>query len=576
MQSLFPNDTGAAVRFVQERLNQLGFGPVELTSTIDVSTLSALEAFQDERQLAESRQVGDQTWLALLEVEGAAGGPLAFGQTGQPVPEQLDFAFIGRDGTGWLLSEVQLRLRALGYPCGGESTNGPKTQDGLRTFQASQYLEITGELDSETLLALRIATRESGPIFLFAEDDALRDAGGPLTFGGDSREVAGEGGYRYRQDEDGAITILSSPGRALSSRTLRSGAAWAAITAEIGPFPASAITLSVGDRGEGVRGIQLQLNRLGFGPLDADGAFGPMTASALRRFQVAAGLTDSGVADSATKARLDAPWPTLSLGASGEEVRRLQERLRALGVALGSATGSFDEATVAAVRAYQAREKLPVTGEIDAITHGHLLGAQTTDLPDALLLAERARLHGLAEQALASLPPEAVAGVRAVMEEAISWVGKREIPKGSNGGPEIDVITAGVVPAGTARPPWCALAVSHWLREGLHATRWQDTPLGFRNASALAFGRWGEAKGRLLAPSEAAPVGSIFVMRREGSGSDAGASATGAGRWDGLGHTGLVVADLGDRVVTIDGNISDRCWSSTRAKAGLLGFVRWW
>lgn len=448
MQALFPNDSGPAVQFVQERLALLGYGGLEPTGTLDASTLAALDQLQQDRQVPERGHVGDATWLILLDVAPSVGGPLSFGDTGEPVPDDLDFASIPADGAGWLLGEVQLRLRALGYPCGDERTNGPATQNGLRAFQASQYLEATGALDSETLLALRVATREAGPIFLFADEADLRGSKGPLSFAGEHRDVDGDGGYRYRQYEDGSITLVASPKGPSAGVTLRSGAAWAAITAEIGPYPTTS-------------------------PSKVEGPVGPA-------------------------------------------------------------------------------------------------------LPDPMLQAERDRLSALAEPGISALPPEAAPQVRAVLSEAISWVGKREIPKGSNGGPEIDVITAGVVPASSPRPPWCALAVSHWLKEGLHAARWKDTPMGIRNASALAFGRWGEAQGRLSPTSGPAAAGSIFVMRRAGSGSDASKQTTTASGWSGLGHTGLVVADLGDQVVTIEGNMGDRCWSSTRSKADLLGFVRWW
>jgi len=52
-----------------------------------------------------------------------------------------------------------------------------------------------------------------------------------------SRDVAGAGGYIYRQYADNSVTILQAPGQKGVGTTLRSGTAWQAITNEIGPFP---------------------------------------------------------------------------------------------------------------------------------------------------------------------------------------------------------------------------------------------------------------------------------------------------------------------------------------------------
>ena len=54
--------------------------------------------------------------------------------------------------------------------------------------------------------------------------------------------------------------------------------------------------LRMGSRGPSVELLQLALVRAGFGPLDTDGLFGPLTEAALRRFQSAEGLTADGIA----------------------------------------------------------------------------------------------------------------------------------------------------------------------------------------------------------------------------------------------------------------------------------------
>jgi len=152
---------------------------------------------------------------------------------------------------------------------------------------------------------------------------------------------------------------------------------------------------------EEVRQMQKRLKELGYYSGSADGDFGPATDKAVKAFQKANGLTADGKAGKQTLAKLYAkdavsyreahatakpasgatgrttekatakptntPRPTstpnltkeyyLQLGSSGSRVRTLQNRLIQLGWLSGKATGTFDEATEAAVRAFQKKTK---------------------------------------------------------------------------------------------------------------------------------------------------------------------------------------------------------------------------
>jgi hypothetical protein len=63
-------------------------------------------------------------------------------------------------------------------------------------------------------------------------------------------------------------------------------------------------TLRAGDRGPAVEALQETLDGLGFDPGPADGVYGPLTATAVRRFQRDAGLEVDGVAGTVTKKAL--------------------------------------------------------------------------------------------------------------------------------------------------------------------------------------------------------------------------------------------------------------------------------
>ena len=104
--------------------------------------------------------------------------------------------------------------------------------------------------------------------------------------------------------------------------------------------------------------VQQRLIDYGYLQGTADGIIGPRSVAALRLFQKIAGLRASGKADAET---LDALFSTeavrlpaaLNGGSKGEDVERLQNRLIQFGFMEGTADGSYGQATVNAVRAFQ-------------------------------------------------------------------------------------------------------------------------------------------------------------------------------------------------------------------------------
>ena len=150
---------------------------------------------------------------------------------------------------------------------------------------------------------------------------------------------------------------------------------------------------------DAVRAVQKRLKELGYYNGSADGDFGPATEAAVKAFQKANGLSADGkvgkqtlakmntkTAVSAKEARATAapkktnkptakptpkktntPRPTatpnlskdyyLDIGAKGKKVETLQRRLIELGWLSGRVTGRYDEATKAAVMAFQKKTK---------------------------------------------------------------------------------------------------------------------------------------------------------------------------------------------------------------------------
>ena len=585
MRALSPGDSGALVSLAQRRLDQLGFGPLDASGVFDATTAAAATALQGARGLPTSGEVDARTWGELL---GAALGETPAELVVTPGDGDDDFPAIAPGGIGEALTEAQLRLRLMGYEIPLEERLGPATEAALRTLQEAHLLPVTGALDFDTWVVIQGATGDRVTVWdLAAPDEALEDqVGGGLSFAaGACREVEGTGGYQYRQWEDGEVLILAAPsGRGVGSTFVR-GKVWEAITNEIGAFPAAldpgpgdapaapSVIVKRGVNGDDARKVQQQLSELGFGPLVPDGVFGKGSEAALRRFQEVIGVTADGVCDPLTWSRLNDPWPGLEPGASGEQVKALQRRLSAHGHKV-EPSGLYDPETQAAVSAFQAQLGLPTTGILDVVTQGHIHGQQPRSVSGDTFAEVRAALLQTLPERVADHPEQARAKVTGALTAAIQMVGLREIPKGSNGGPEMGMITEGF---SVNAPPWCALAVSYWVKQGTGATSWRELPWGFRNGRALGFGQWGESNGRFIPASQTAPVGAIYVMLRQGSGSDDGGQrGAGAARWEGNGHTGLVLEDCGQSLVTVDGNVSDMIRVCTRKKSEVIGYIIWW
>ena len=72
-------------------------------------------------------------------------------------------------------------------------------------------------------------------------------------------------------------------------------------------------------------------------------------------------------------------------GAKGADVTGLEQRLRSAGVLTGRATETYDKRTEGAVRRYQKKYRLPVTGDVDRATIQAMVGRIVVDLSDKRL-----------------------------------------------------------------------------------------------------------------------------------------------------------------------------------------------
>lgn len=141
------------------------------------------------------------------------------------------------------------------------------------------------------------------------------------------------------------------------------------------PSPTPYAPLAYGAQGESVSDIQERLKDLGYYTGKVSGNFLDGTRAAVRKFQKEYGLPETGEVDAATAAQLEnAQYRILTSGDNGEDVSRLQNRLKELGYFSQKATGKYRAITANAVKAFQRQNGLEITGTADVDTQRALFG----------------------------------------------------------------------------------------------------------------------------------------------------------------------------------------------------------
>ena len=151
--------------------------------------------------------------------------------------------------------------------------------------------------------------------------------------------------------------------------------------------------LEPGATGVKVRELQARLFQLAWLPETTTGHYDPATRTAVSGFQAKRGIKATGVVDERTWKRLLAmtkqpthdqlfnvlhPGPAiLAAGDDGVAVRDLQARLVSIQWLFGDVSGSYDDTTTEAVRGFQAKRGIPVTGEVDQRTLDRLQAMTT-------------------------------------------------------------------------------------------------------------------------------------------------------------------------------------------------------
>jgi peptidoglycan DL-endopeptidase LytE len=161
--------------------------------------------------------------------------------------------------------------------------------------------------------------------------------------------------------------------------------------------PTSSSILKIGSRGKDVSQLQSQLKSLGYFTYPSiTEYYGTITAEAVRKFQQDYGLTVDGIAGPKTLSKLhevlsqkgksapanpktepSQPTIRLTIGSTGEEVKKVQLKLKELGYfTYPTITGYYGLVTYDAVKAFQTAYKLSATGTVDSTTYKRLMEAK--------------------------------------------------------------------------------------------------------------------------------------------------------------------------------------------------------
>lgn len=148
--------------------------------------------------------------------------------------------------------------------------------------------------------------------------------------------------------------------------------------------------MAKGASGDQVRELQSRLKQLDWYEGKVTGNYGDATVAAVKGFQGKRKLPATGEVDQATwksltkmtrmptsdemHNRLTAGPAILKAGATGDKVRELQARLKQIGWFAGEVTPNYGPATTQAVKDFQRKREIPVTGEVDQRTWDRLVG----------------------------------------------------------------------------------------------------------------------------------------------------------------------------------------------------------
>lgn len=374
------NSSGATVSKVQTELKALGYYYGQITGNAGPKTVAAIKSFQSKNGLTADGIAGPQT-IAKIDAAYEAKGGSSSGSGSSASGLKLN-------SKGTDVRNLQQDLTTLGYYWAEITGNfGAKTETAVRRFQEENGLTADGVAGTKTLNAIAAAVARKG-----GTPASGGSAGTTLKLNSQGTKVSQlqtdlkQLGYYYAEitgnfgaKTEAAVKAfqkakgLTADGVA-GTKTLNAIAA--AVDKAGGSSSGSSSTnMKLGSTGAAVSALQQNLTTLGYYYGDVTGHYGNLTQQAVKKFQKAKGLTQDGVASTATLNAITSALKnagvdvgpgtvatTLREGDKGTAVTELQTMLKKLNYYYGSVTGSFGSLTKQAVRKFQDANKLTVDG----------------------------------------------------------------------------------------------------------------------------------------------------------------------------------------------------------------------
>ena len=337
---------GPNVNALQSRLEELGY----LTGSVsrgyyDPWTADAVRSFQQLNGLTADGVAGATTQARLMSDEaiaspiaGAQPAPVVAASTPPPgmatISPSTSILRVG--STGDEVWQLQQRLAELGYyPYSPDGMYSVQVAEAVQQFQSRNNLSPDGVAGTSTRYAIgstaavpaaavssggsvgsfNIGTLQfgmRGPDVVLLQERLIQLGylTGPATeyFGEQTRAAVTQFQQNNRLSADGiagakTLSMLSSNDAVNASGVVITPTPRPTVPATPRPTQKSDNTLRLGDTGTQVVALQERMSELGYMKGSADGNYGSATEDAVRSFQKANGITDTGAADEATQRR---------------------------------------------------------------------------------------------------------------------------------------------------------------------------------------------------------------------------------------------------------------------------------
>lgn len=374
------NSSGATVSKVQTELKALGYYYGQITGNAGPKTVAAIKSFQGKNGLTADGIAGPQT-IAKIDAAYEAKGGSSSGSGSSASGLKLN-------SKGTDVRNLQQDLTTLGYYWAEITGNfGAKTETAVKRFQEENGLTADGVAGTKTLKAIAAAVARKG-----GTPASGGNAGTTLKLNSQGTKVSQlqtdlkQLGYYYAEitgnfgEKTEAAVKAFQKAKGLTADGVAGTKTLDAIAAAVdkaggSSSGSSSTNMKLGSTGTAVSALQQNLTTLGYYYGDVTGHYGNLTQQAVKKFQKAKGLTQDGVASTATLNAITSALKnagvdvgpgtvatTLREGDKGTAVTELQTMLKKLNYYYGSITGSFGSLTKQAVRKFQDANKLTVDG----------------------------------------------------------------------------------------------------------------------------------------------------------------------------------------------------------------------